>query len=161
MIFTSERLAIRSLQLSDCQDFFDITGDKRVMSPIPQPILSRTESDAHLIEVIDNTAIDIFAITLKETGQFIGFCAVLKDNEILYRLKPSYWQKGYGKEVVAPLIEFCFKTLRLEYVTAEANETNIASVKILNRFMLPIEQYFNEELQCTNIRFRKKVSNGI
>jgi ribosomal-protein-alanine N-acetyltransferase len=151
--FTSDRLLLRNLQLSDSVNFAQLAGDADVMSPIPLQIMSPQESEVHLAEVLDNKDIIALAITLKVTNEFIGFCAVYKDNEILYRLKPQHWKKGFGTEVASAIIDYCFTTLKMEYVTAEANKTNIASLKILSKFMMETSEYFNEELNCTNITF--------
>ena len=36
MLFTTERLLIRLLQISDSENFFDMMGNPNVMHPIPQ-----------------------------------------------------------------------------------------------------------------------------
>jgi RimJ/RimL family protein N-acetyltransferase len=129
-------------------------GNEKVMFPIPLNTYSRAESDAHLLGIIKNEKVEIRAITIKKTGVFIGFCAVTRDNEILYRLRPQFWGNGYGKEAVLMFVELCFATLKLEYLIAEANATNTASMKILERFMSRTGEYFDKELNCEKITFK-------
>lgn len=160
MLFCSNRLEMNKLEATDASGFFDIVGNEKTMSPIPLSTLSRTQSDAHLLQVLQNKSIRLFAIKLKENNSFIGFCGLVRDNEILYRFKPKYWGNGYGKETVNALINYCFENLKKEYLTAEANLTNIGSVKILKRFMNETGSYLNQELNCTNITFRK-VNNEV
>jgi RimJ/RimL family protein N-acetyltransferase len=159
MKITSKNLIYRNLMLTDADNFYDILGNPKAMDPIPLKIYSRTESDAHLIELINKNEIDILAITLKENEDFIGFCAILRDNEIVYRLRPSFWGKGYGTEAVETFINYSFSELKKEYIIGEANKTNIPSVKILSKFLNKTEEYFNKELNCTNIKFKKMALN--
>lgn len=153
-VISSKNIVMRKLQLTDEQDFFEILGSEEVMLPIPLPISTRSESDQHLKDVLKNSNIQSFAILQKESHVFIGFCAIVRDNEILYRLKPKFWRKGYGKETVEALIKYCFEDLQLEYITAEANQSNIGSVKILERFMTKTRSYFNEEYNCVNLAYK-------
>lgn len=155
-MISTKRLKYRGLKSSDKDAFFDIMGNKKAMTPIPLSTFTRDESDQHLIELIENREVEIFAFELKEKGEFVGFCAVLRDNEILYRLRPKFWGKGFGKEAAGELINYCFDHLQKEYITAEANKQNIASVKILNHFLNLTGEYYHSALNCTNLTFRKE-----
>ena len=156
MTLTSQNLILRRLKKSDEEEFYDIMGNKEVMDPIPLPTISKNESDSHLLEVIENKEIDIFAITKKNNENLIGIVALTHDNEILYRLRPKYWGKGYAKEAVSIFIDYVFLELKKEYITAEANKSNIASIKILTKFMIKTGEYFSKDLNCTNVTFKKK-----
>tara|TARA_B100000614_G_C14208005_1_gene352704 strand:- start:31 stop:516 length:486 start_codon:yes stop_codon:yes gene_type:complete len=155
MTLTSQNLILRRLKKSDKEEFYDIMGNKEVMDPIPLPTISKNESDSHLLEVIENKEIDIFAITKKNNENLIGIVALTRDNEILYRLRPKYWGKGYAKEAVSIFIDYVFLELKKEYITAEANKSNIASIKILTKFMIKTGEYFSKDLNCTNVTFKK------
>jgi RimJ/RimL family protein N-acetyltransferase len=155
MNITSGNLNFRNLQSNDSNEFYDILGNPKAMDPIPLKAYSRAESDTHLLELINNKEINITAITLKGDDTFIGFCAIVRDNEIVYRLRPDFWGKGYGKEAVEVYINYAFNTLKLEYITGEVNKTNIASIKILSKFLNRSEAYFSKECNCTNIKFKK------
>ena len=159
MTIITENLILRNLKPDYTDGFYDILGNPKAMDPIPLKTFSRGESDAHLLELINNSEINILAITLKEDKTFIGFCALLRDNEIVYRLRPSFWQKGYGKEAVEAYLNYSFSTLKKEYITGEANKTNIASVKILSKFLTKSGEYFSKELNCTNVTFKKLATN--
>jgi len=75
------------------------------------------------------------------------------DRELGYRFRVEYWGKGYGTEVTKGLIDFCFQDLKIEKITADVNVENIASTKILNKFLKPVREFFNEKDNCTDRRY--------
>ena len=80
-----------------------------------------------------------FAITLKETQEFIGMMAINLGNqkynaaELWFKLHPSYWNNGYGTEAVKALVDFGFKSLKLHRIEAGCAVQNIGSLKIMER----------------------------
>ena len=155
MTLNSQNLKLRRLKRTDKENFFDIMGNKEVMNPIPMHTMAKDESDAHLLELIKNKEIDIFAITKKNNESLIGIVALIRDNEILYRLRPKYWGKGYAKEAISIFIDYAFSELKKEYIKAEAKKSNVASIKILTKFMIKTGEYFNQDLDCINVTFKK------
>lgn len=161
MIFETERLSIRMLSTQDTEAFFDMMGNTNVMSPIPRPVMSRTESDAFLERVIFsknfNTDKQVRAIVEKKSNQFIGLCAFLKndenDNEIGYRLREQFWRVGYGTEIAKGLLDYGFTEKGYIKITADVNVDNQNSAKILNKFMSPIREFYNDDDNCTDRRY--------
>ena len=80
-------------------------------------------------------------------------------DEIGYRLREQYWRKGYGTEIAAGLIDYCFNELKFSMLTADVNTENVPSVKILEKFMKPVREFYNENDQCTDRRY--KVMNNV
>lgn len=162
MIFETDRLIIRQLQESDQSAYFDMMGNPNVMSLIPSKIMSKEESDKHLDQFIKNTDRQIgpkvWAIELKAENEFIGLCAFLKNNEkedeIGYRLREKYWGVGYGTEITKGLIDFGFKHLNTDLITADVYVDNLRSVKILEKFFKGDIEFFNSEDQCIDRRYK-------
>ncbi|NRA11149.1 MAG: GNAT family N-acetyltransferase [Crocinitomicaceae bacterium] len=144
---------------SDSDDFYDMMSNPNVMSPIPQRVKTREESDTNLHLLIqDPKEKTLWAICEKDNTEFIGLCALLVNNqgqdEIAYRLREQYWRQGYGREITAGLIDYCFQELNFKLITADVNTNNIPSVKILNKFMLPVREFYNENDKCTDRRYK-------
>ena len=137
-------------------------GNPNVMSLIPRKIMSKDESDKHLAQFIKNNAQQIstkvWAIQLKAENEFIGLCAFLKNNEnedeIGYRLRENYWGVGYGTEITKGLIDFGFKHLNTDLITADVYVDNLRSIKILEKFFSRDIEFFNTEDQCTDRRYK-------
>lgn len=158
MVFKTERLYTRPLQLSDELEFFDMMGNPNVMSPVPQAVKTREESDQNLKELIENPKEKVlWAICEHGSEEFIGLCALLKNDEnqheIGYRLRESFWRVGYGTEITKGLIAYSFDVLKFDLITADVNITNIPSVKILDKFFSPVREFYNPSDDCTDRRY--------
>lgn len=160
MIFETERLTIRPLQQSDANAFFDMMGNPNVMNPIPQKAMTREESDANLNKFLNPKGVPgkhVWGIDEKSSGEFIGLCALLKndenEDEIGYRLREKYWGNGYGTEIAKGLIDYSFNVLNFEKITADVNIENIPSVKILDKLLSPTKEFFNKDDNCTDRRY--------
>ena len=166
MIFETERLIIRELKKSDSDNFFDMMGNPNVMIPIPQKTMTRNESDSKLNELItleESTNKKIWSLIENKSNGFIGICGLLKnnenENEIAYRLREKYWGNGYGTEIAKGLIDFGFKNLNFDLVTADVNIENTKSVKILDKFLTKQKEFFNQEDNCTDRRYKLTKEN--
>jgi len=163
MIFKTQRLSVRPLTQSDADLFFELMGNPNVMNPIPQKTFTKAESEAKLAELIlkaESSSTKIWGITKIENNNFIGICGFLKndknDDEIAYRLIERYWGKGLGTEVAKGLIDYGFRNLNLNKITADVNIVNIKSSKILEKFMQPILKFYNKTDRCTDRRYELK-----
>ena len=163
-MFSTNRLYVRPLLYSDSDEFFDMMSNPNVMNPVPQQVKNREESDANLqILIQDPKEKTVWAVCEKDDNELIGLCALLVNDEghdeIGYRLREQYWRKGYGTEIAAGLIDYCFNELKFSMLTADVNTENVPSVKILEKFMKPVREFYNENDQCTDRRY--KVMNNV
>jgi len=161
MIFETERLTVRILNSQDADSFFDMMGNSNVMNPIPRPIMTRVESDTFLDKVISdetfNSDKQVRAIVEKKSSSFIGLCAYLKNNEnddeIGYRLREQFWRIGYGTEITKGLLDYGFSEKGCTKITADVYIENIGSTKILDKFMSPVRDFYNDEDKCMDRRY--------
>ena len=161
MIFETERLTVRILTPLDTDPFFDMMSNPNVMDPIPRPVMKRAESDAFLDKLISsktfNSDKQVRAIVEKKSNCFIGLCAYLKndknDDEIGYRLREQFWRIGYGTEITKGLINYGFSEKGCTKITADVYVENIGSTKILDKFMIPIKDFYNNEDKCMDRRY--------
>ncbi|PHS10722.1 MAG: hypothetical protein COA88_00085 [Kordia sp.] len=161
MIFETERLTIRILTPQDIDPFFDMMSNPNVMDPIPRPVMTRAESDAFLDKLIsgkaDSPYKNVWAIVEKKSNSFIGLCAYLKndenDDEIGYRLREQFWRIGYGTEITKGLLDYGFIKKGCTKITADVYVENIGSTKILDKFMSPVRDFYNDEDKCMDRRY--------
>lgn len=162
MIFETDRLIVRQLQESDQSAYFNMMSNPNVMRPIPRNVMTEEESNEHLNKFLNTqeTTSDtkVWAIEQKEENEFIGLCAFLKNNEnddeIGYRLREKYWGVGYGTEITKGLIDFGFKHLNTDLITADVYVDNLRSVKILEKFFKRDIEFFNTEDNCIDRRYK-------
>ena len=160
MIFETERLRVRKLNPDDSDLFFELMSNPNVMNPIPQKVFTRIESNTKLAELITlekSSKTKIWSLTEKENNSLIGICGFLKNNEnddeIAYRLIEKFWDKGYGTEIAKGLIEYSFKVLNFEKITADVNTDNKKSSRILEKFMNPVREFLNKKDNCIDRRY--------
>lgn len=160
-IFSTDRLLIRQLLLSDSDLFYKMMSDMQVMAPIPRPVLNRKDSDAKLEELIQaepNGKKMVWAITEKANSDLIGIGGFLINSdgnpELAYRFRPAFWQKGYGTEVATGLLAYGFKTLNYHTIDADVSSENQRSINILEKIMTKVAVFWNEEDGCVDFRYR-------
>lgn len=88
----------------------------------------------------------LFAVHVKETDEFIGTTKVGPIHWIPRCAEfgrmigtPSARGKGYGTEIIVLILEYCFRTLNLNKVTAGALANNIAALRSQEKCGLKIE----------------------
>lgn len=160
-IFNTGRLQIRSLSLGDLDLFYEMMSDSRVTDPIPQPVLSKSESVEKLNQLIETEPFGekmVWAITTLNNDDLIGICGFLINTdgnpEIAYRFRPEFWGKGYGTEVALNLLIYGFKVLEYTIIDGDAYSENEKSIKILGKFMTLVDEFWNEKDQCFDKRYR-------
>lgn len=86
----------------------------------------------------------LFAVTLKDTGEYIGYCGIqycenLKENEILYGFLQQYWGKGYGFEAAMAVLDYAINKLGYTQIAAAVNPKNPGSEKILKNIGMELD----------------------
>jgi RimJ/RimL family protein N-acetyltransferase len=168
-IFETERLSVRELAPKDKNFFIELVSAPEIIEPIPQAkwsseeVLERFEEFRSYSHSIQESERVVWGVFEKDLDELIGLCGLLtndeNDREIGYRFRKPFWGKGYGIEVTRNMIQFCFQDLNIEFLTADTNVTNVASVKILERFFTPVREFYNEADKCTDRRYELKQSN--
>ena len=141
----TDRLILRAWEITDLDDFFEYTSVNGVGEKAGwEHHKSKDESLEILKMFIDEKK--VFAIVLKENQKVIGSIGIeecrqdldknlenLLGKELGYVLSKDYWNKGIMTEAVSKVIEYCFKTLKLNYLVATYFNYNIESKKVLEK----------------------------
>ncbi|WP_297098786.1 GNAT family N-acetyltransferase [uncultured Draconibacterium sp.] len=171
IIFETERLAVRRLEPADKEYFAELFTDPKVLAPIPQKAFTESEINDRFTKSMRLTLNDIdkqkcaCGIFEKGNTKMIGLALFLlnenNENELGYRVRPKYWGKGFGTEIAIGMLEFYFDVLNIKKVTADVNIGNTASVKILDKLMTPVKEFFNERDNCTDRRYELEKKNWL
>lgn len=77
----------------------------------------------------------------KKEGELIGYCMIAYIDKFNKKCKlgmilgeKKEWGKGYGKEVIKSLLNYCFNELEMNRVGVEIYAINERSIKIFERF---------------------------
>jgi RimJ/RimL family protein N-acetyltransferase len=145
VVIEPKRLQIRSLRDNDLADLVALINNWEVarwVSSVPHPY---TEADGQnwiaLVQQDHTTGRPLrFAIALKETDRLIGGVGLdgstgdgSEEPSLGYWVGQPYWRHGYGREAVAAVIDYGFRSLGLETIRAYTDPSNAASQKVLLR----------------------------
>lgn len=153
----TERLLLRELLPSDTEGMFRLDSNANVHQFLGNnPVLSIEESQNYIASIrkqYQENGIGRYAVILKETNEFIGWCGIkliteLENNhinfyEIGYRFIEEYWGKGFGYESAKAWLDYGFQTMRIETIYASANIENRGSRKILEKIGMQQKNEFN------------------
>ena len=152
-------MQVRQMKEEDREFFFQMMSNPAVMDPIPQPVFSREEADKKLDQLLGKLEFGflIWAICLKDSEEFIGLCGLITNDEdqpeLAYRFREKFWGNGLGTEITDGLIEYAFSELNLDLIAADVNTANPRSAAILNKFMTPVREFWNEAEGCQDRRY--------
>ncbi|HNE04650.1 MAG TPA: GNAT family N-acetyltransferase [Anaerolineales bacterium] len=145
----SERLTLRPLGLDDARFIFELVNEPSFLQNIGDRGV-RTLADAE--KYIENgplasyakNGFGLLAVTLKETGEPIGMCGLIKrdtleDVDIGYAFLPKFWLKGYAVEAARTVMGTA-KALGLKRVVAIVDPANIGSIRVLERLGMSFEK---------------------
>lgn len=143
-VLTTERLVLRQLTAGDEEKIFALRTDEAVNKYLDRQKARSTEEARNFIKKINksisNNELVFWAITYKEDSSLIGtvcYWNVSKENEsaeLGYELLPSHQGKGIMQEVIATIIDYGFKTMKMQVIEAFAQKSNQRSFHLLEKF---------------------------
>ncbi|WP_299779130.1 GNAT family N-acetyltransferase [uncultured Formosa sp.] len=166
LLFETDRLQIKGLTQKDKTYFAELFTDPQVLELIPQKaftaaqITHRFNNNQNLdLSRLQNEKC-VFGIYEIGQSELIGLCLFLinsdQEYELGYRFRTAFWGKGYATETTKGMLDYYFNIMQVETVTADVNIANLASVKVLEKFMSSTLEFYNERDCCTDRRFKIK-----
>jgi ribosomal-protein-alanine N-acetyltransferase len=139
-LIETARLQLRMLTPDDAESLYSIWSDPEVMKFIPIVIFRTREEVKQFIPMAlerwEERSFGIFAVTLKETGQMMGYCGLqyldeTPEVEIYYGFLKDFWGKGFATEAAQAVLRFAFEEKKIENVAGITHLDNAASQKVL------------------------------
>ncbi|WP_432663674.1 GNAT family N-acetyltransferase [Wukongibacter baidiensis] len=145
----TERLTMRPFTLDDRDSIFNIMKDKEMYLYTPDEPWSGVESAEEFIKMVlwlydmnHHNFRHFFAMTIKQSGEIIGFCGIggiaydRSKNEVFYSIGKDHWGKGYATEAAKAMLKYAFEELELDNIIAAVHPENIASNRVLQKIGL-------------------------
>ena len=155
MKLETARLIIREYTLDDFDALYEILSDSETMKYYPKPYDEKGVQRwiNWCIESYAKNGFGLWALELKETGEFIGDCGISLQNidgeqlpEIGYHINKKYWRNGYAKEACAAVKNWFFNNTEFDCVYSYMNRENVASYSTAKaNGMTRIKEYNNGE----------------
>ena len=136
MKIETERLILREYTTEDFEALFEIVSDPEVMQHYPCPFdEERTKNWIQWnIENYEKYGFGLWAMVLKETGEFIGDCGLSLQNidgkillEIGYHVHKKYWRNGLASEAARATRDWVFQSTEYDCVYSYMKYTNVGS----------------------------------
>ena len=106
-IIETERLILREYTTDDFAALYEIMSDPETMQHYPAPF-DEEKTRGWIkwnLENYEKYGFGLWAVVLKETGEFIGDCGITIQNidgellpEIGYHIHKKYWRRGFAKK---------------------------------------------------------------
>jgi RimJ/RimL family protein N-acetyltransferase len=161
MIIQTKRLTIRSFLESDIPEYAAIVADPEVTRFLGDGAPhSYEQAAAYVHDCIRSETeegITRYAVTLKETGELIGFCGFKKMYDYIdfgWRYARQAWGNGYATEAAAAVLDYGADTLKLNGIVAESAVENFWSVRVIEKIGMQFEA-FGEVRGRKTVRYRQ------
>lgn len=144
-LIETARLKLRLPATDDKESIHAIWSDPEVTKFIPVILFKTPEEIAEFIQLSlqrwQERGFGIFAVTLKDTGEMVGYCGLqYLDNtpevEIYYGFSTDVWNKGMATEAAKAVLRFGFEALNLDSIAAITLPANTASQNVLEKIGL-------------------------
>jgi len=142
--FETQRLVMRRWTDDDLAPFAAMNADPQVMRYFPAP-LDRAGSDALVARIeaqFDQLGYGLWALELRETGEFIGFTGLLLQTfpahftpavEVGWRLAQAAWGRGLATEAARQALEVGFGAGQLDEIVSMTAWSNGPSRRVMRR----------------------------
>jgi RimJ/RimL family protein N-acetyltransferase len=139
----TDRLLLRAWRESDLVPWAAMNADPEVRAYFPE-LLTTEQSDASVARFqadLDRRGWGWWAVEVRATGEFIGFCGLdpVEDDmpftgvEAGWRLTRTAWGHGYATEAARAVLDFGFRRLALDEILAVTVATNLRSQAVMRR----------------------------
>ncbi len=143
-VLITERLTLRQISIDDGQGIFILRSDTEINKYLDRQV-SETIEDAknfinNISENIKKNDSIYWVITFTNSKTFVGtICLFDFSNEnnkceIGYELLTDFQGQGIMKEAAEKVIDYAFKTIRIQKIEAFTHNDNTNSTKLLEKF---------------------------
>ena len=164
VILETDRLILRTWELKDLDDFFEYASVEGVGEKAGWEHHKSKDKSLEILKMFIEEK-KVFAIVLKENQKVIGSIGIeelseeldkdldnLLGRELGYVLNKDYWNKGIMKEAVSKVVDYCFNTLKLNFLMASYFNYNIASKRVLENLNFKFYKDIIIETRYNNIK---------
>ena len=148
-VIETDRLVLRRLSTDDAEFINELLNQPSFLRYIGDKEVRNTADAVRYIQTgpiasYERFGFGLYLVELKETGESIGICGLLKrdslpDVDVGFAFLPSYWSQGYAFESASAVMTYGREVLGLRRIVAITSLDNDASIRLLERIGLRFE----------------------
>jgi RimJ/RimL family protein N-acetyltransferase len=137
----TERISLRPITIKDAAQLLRLMNQPSYYAGIGDRGVRTLEDAQRTIETkfikqLAETGFGYWSLVLKQTGDWIGFCGLLKRDslptpDLGYALLDEFTGNGYAREATQAVVEHASSELKLRSLCAIVAPENLRSVKLL------------------------------
>ena len=157
----TERLRLREYTPDDFDALYEIMSDPETMRHYPAPFDAEKTRRwiTWNLENYEKYGFGLWAVVLKETGEFIGDCGVTIQNidgemlpEIGYHIRSDKQQHGFAKEAATAVRDWTFQNTPFHTVYSYMKHTNEPSIRTAMAYGChQVEEFADEVNEITKV----------
>ncbi len=162
IVLETDRLVLRRLTLNDAPFILELLNEPSFLRFIGDRGV-RSLQDARLyilngpIASYDQRGFGLYLVFLRETGDPIGICGLLKrdvlpDPDVGFAFLPAYWRQGYAFESATAILAHARESLDLKRVVAITSPDNVASIGVLEKMGMKFEKMVRLQGDTRDVR---------
>lgn len=141
----TDRWLLMEIQMTDYEDIKKLYMDEKVRKYLGGTVNEDRYKKSFLAMMKGEAGDCYWTVRDKESNDFIALVSIDTHHdgvskEISYQFVPEYWGKGYGREVIGRILDYCFGELKLSRVVAETQSANMASFRLLSSLGMQVEE---------------------
>ncbi len=139
---TTPRLLLRGFTEQDVKPLYHLLNGPDVLRYFPNPDPPTQERVQKMVSrLLDHWAergYGLWAVELRETGQFLGRCGLqfiseTSETEIDFIFDAAFWGRGLATEAARASLRFGFQELPVESIVGIVHPNNKASQRVLEK----------------------------
>jgi ribosomal-protein-alanine N-acetyltransferase len=147
--FTSERLFIRNLEITDTSFIYTLVNTNEWKQFIGERNI-HSEEDAlpYIQNILNNDHVNYWVVTLKDTQTPVGIVTFIKKDYLAYHdlgfaFLPTYMGKGYAYEAAKEVLDYLLQQEIYKNIVAVTVNSNQKSKLLLSKLGFKFERVFN------------------
>jgi RimJ/RimL family protein N-acetyltransferase len=149
-VLETRRLVLRRLGVDDAAFILELVNDPSWLRFIgDKGVKSEAAARGYIargpMAMYERLGFGLYLVALKASGEALGICGLIKrealeDVDIGFAFLPRYRSQGYAHEAAAATLDYARRVLGLERIVAITSPDNAASIRLLERLGMRLEQ---------------------
>ena len=149
-ILETERLVLRQFSVEDADFILRLLNEPSFIRNIgDRGVRTLDDARSYILRVpiasYERNGFGLYLVMLKETGESIGMCGLIKreeleDVDIGYAFLPEYWSKGFAVESALAVKVYARDIIGLKRLVAITDPENQGSIRVLEKIGLRFEK---------------------